>query len=66
MKDRPVEQQGFNLLWVQVTTSAEYKKVLGYSLFQRRSYERDRKGAHRSFKEPVKAGRHSLRIKATF
>jgi hypothetical protein len=26
-------QQGFDLLWVQVTTSAECKKVSGYSLF---------------------------------
>jgi hypothetical protein len=25
--------QGFDLLWVQVTTSADCKKVLGYSLF---------------------------------
>jgi hypothetical protein len=29
-----VEQQGFDLLCVQVTTSAECKKVSGYSLFQ--------------------------------
>jgi hypothetical protein len=27
-------QQGFDLLWVQVTTSVECKKVSGYSLFQ--------------------------------
>jgi hypothetical protein len=33
-KIHPVEQQGFDLLWVQVTTSAECKKVSGYSLFQ--------------------------------
>jgi hypothetical protein len=26
-------QQAFDLLWVQVTTSAECKKVSGYSLF---------------------------------
>jgi hypothetical protein len=26
-------QQSFDLLWVQVTTSAECKKVFGYSLF---------------------------------
>jgi hypothetical protein len=32
-KTRLVEQQGFDLLWVQVTTTAEYKKVSGYSLF---------------------------------
>jgi hypothetical protein len=31
---RLVEQQGFDLLWVQVTTSAECKKVFGYSLSQ--------------------------------
>jgi hypothetical protein len=28
------EQQVFDLLWVQVTTSAECKKVSGYSLFR--------------------------------
>jgi hypothetical protein len=33
-KVRLVVQQGFDLLWVQVTTSVEYKKVSGYSLFQ--------------------------------
>jgi hypothetical protein len=33
-KTRLVEQQGFDLLWVQVTTSAECKKVSGYSLFR--------------------------------
>jgi hypothetical protein len=27
-------QQGFDLSWIQVTTSAEYKKVSGYSLFR--------------------------------
>jgi hypothetical protein len=32
--DCPVEQQGFDLLWVQVTTSTECKKVSGYSLFR--------------------------------
>jgi hypothetical protein len=30
---RLVVQQGFDLLWVQVTTSAECKKVFRYSLF---------------------------------
>jgi hypothetical protein len=30
---RLVEQQGFDILWVQVTTSTECKKVSGYSLF---------------------------------
>jgi hypothetical protein len=29
----PVVQQGVDLLWVQVTTSAECKKVSRYSLF---------------------------------
>jgi hypothetical protein len=29
----PVEQQDFDLLWVQVTTSTECKKVSEYSLF---------------------------------
>jgi hypothetical protein len=33
-KIRLVVQQGFDLLWVQVTTSAECKKVSGYSLFR--------------------------------
>jgi hypothetical protein len=33
-KVHPVVQQGFDLSWVQVTTSAECKKVLRYSLFQ--------------------------------
>jgi hypothetical protein len=32
-KTRLVEQQGFGLLWVQVTTTLECKKVSGYSLF---------------------------------
>jgi hypothetical protein len=27
-------QQGFDILWVQVTTSIECKKVSGYSVFQ--------------------------------
>jgi hypothetical protein len=41
-------QQGFDLLWVQVTTSAECKKVSGYSLF--------REGAlNMAGKEPIKA-----------
>jgi hypothetical protein len=34
LQDRLVEQQGFDLLWVQVTTFAECKKVSGYTLFQ--------------------------------
>jgi hypothetical protein len=32
-KIRLVVQQGFDLLWVQVTTSTECKKVSRYSLF---------------------------------
>jgi hypothetical protein len=32
-KVRPVVQQDFDLLWVQVTTFAECKKVSRYSLF---------------------------------
>jgi hypothetical protein len=28
-------QQGFDLLWVQVTTSTECKNVSGYSLFRK-------------------------------
>jgi hypothetical protein len=50
-KVRPVVQQGFDLLWVQVTTSA--LPVPG------RSYERGRKGAHRSSNQPVKTDGHS-------
>jgi hypothetical protein len=30
----PIVQQGFDLLWVQVTTSAYCKKVSRYSLFR--------------------------------
>jgi hypothetical protein len=41
-------QQGFDLLWVQATTSAECKKVSGYSLF--------REGAMNvAGKEPIEA-----------
>jgi hypothetical protein len=44
----PVVQQGVDLLWVQVTTSAECKKVSRYSLF--------REGAtNTAEKEPIKA-----------
>jgi hypothetical protein len=47
-KVRPDVQQGFDLLWVQVTTSAECKKVTGYSLF--------REGAtNAAGKEPIEA-----------
>jgi hypothetical protein len=41
-------QQGFDLLWVQVITSTECKKVSGYSLF--------REGvANAAGKEPIEA-----------
>jgi hypothetical protein len=44
----PVVQQGFDLLWIQVTTSTECKKVFGYSLFQ--------EGAtNAAAKEPIEA-----------
>jgi hypothetical protein len=41
-------QQGFDLLWVQVTTSAECKKVSRYSLFWEGA-------ANAAGKEPIKA-----------
>jgi hypothetical protein len=41
-------QQGFDLSWVQVTTSAEYKKVSGYFLFWERA-------ANAAGKEPIEA-----------
>jgi hypothetical protein len=41
-------QQGFNIIWVQVTTSAECKKVSGYSLFQAGT-------TNMAGKEPIKA-----------
>jgi hypothetical protein len=41
-------QQDFDLLWVEVTTSAECKKVSGYSMF--------REGAvNAARKEPIEA-----------
>jgi hypothetical protein len=43
-----VVQQGFDLLWVQVTTSAECKKVSGYSLFREGA-------ANAAGKEPIEA-----------
>jgi hypothetical protein len=52
-------KQGFDLLWVQVTTSIECKKVSGYSLFQEGAAKHGRKGAHRSSNQPVKADGHS-------
>jgi hypothetical protein len=44
----PVMQQGFDLLWVQVTTSAECKKVSGYSVFREGA-------ANAAGKEPIEA-----------
>jgi hypothetical protein len=41
-------QHGLDLLWVQVTTSAECKKVSGYSLFQEGA-------ANTAGKEPIEA-----------
>jgi hypothetical protein len=43
-----VVQQGFDLSWVQVTTSAECKKVSGYSLFWEGA-------ANAAGKEPIEA-----------
>jgi hypothetical protein len=43
-----VVKQGFDLLWVQVTTSAECKKVSGYSLFREGA-------ANAAGKEPIEA-----------
>jgi hypothetical protein len=47
-KIRLVVQQGFDLLWVQVITFAECKKVSRYSLFQEGA-------ANAAGKEPIKA-----------
>jgi hypothetical protein len=47
-KVRPVKQQGFDLLWVQVTTTSECKKVSRYSLFREGA-------ANAAGKEPIKA-----------
>jgi hypothetical protein len=43
-----VVQQGFDLSWVQVTTSTECKKVSGYSLFWEGA-------ANAAGKEPIEA-----------
>jgi hypothetical protein len=43
-----VVQQGFDFLWVQVTTSAECKKVSGYSLFREGA-------ANMAGKDPIEA-----------
>jgi hypothetical protein len=65
-KVRPVVQQGVDLLWVQVTTSAECTKSIKILPVSGRSYEHDRKGAHRSSNQPVKTGKHSFTIKPIF
>jgi hypothetical protein len=41
-------QQGFDLSWVQVTTSAECKKISGYSLFREEA-------TNAAGKEPIEA-----------
>jgi hypothetical protein len=56
---RPVVQQGFDLSWVQVTTSAECIKSIKILPVPGRSCERGRKGAHRSSNQPVKTDGHS-------
>jgi hypothetical protein len=58
-KVRPVVQQGIDLLWLQVTTSAECIKSIKILHVPGRSCKRGRKGAHRSSNQPVKADGHS-------
>jgi hypothetical protein len=65
-KVRPVVQQGVDLLWVQVTTSAECTKSIKMLLIPGRSYEHGRKGAHQSSNQPVKTDEHSFLIKLIF
>jgi hypothetical protein len=65
-KVRPVVQQGIDLLWVQVTTSAECTKSIKILPASGRSYEHGRKGAHRSSNQPVKTDEHSFLIKLIF
>jgi hypothetical protein len=65
-KVRPVMQQSVDLLWVQVTTSAEYTKSIKILHVPGRSYEHGRKGAHRSSNQPVKTDEHSILIKPIF
>jgi hypothetical protein len=55
----PVVQQIIDLLWVQVTTSAECTKRIKILPVPGRIYEHDRKGAHRSSNQPVKTDGHS-------
>jgi hypothetical protein len=65
-KVRPVVQQGIDLLWVQVTTSAEYTKSIKILPVSGRNYEHGRKGAHQSSNQPVKTNEHSFPIKQIF
>jgi hypothetical protein len=65
-KVRPVVQQGIDLLWVQVTTSAECTKSIKILPVPGRSYKHGRKGAHRSSNQPVKTDEHSFLIKPIF
>jgi hypothetical protein len=58
-KVRPVVQQTIDLLWVQVTTSAECTKSIKILPVLGRSYEHGRKGSYRSSNQPVKTGGHS-------
>jgi hypothetical protein len=59
-KVHPVVQQSVDLSWVQVTTSAECTKSIKILPVPGRSYERGRKGAHRSSNQPVKTAGHSF------
>jgi hypothetical protein len=55
----PVVQQGFDLLWVQVTTSVDCTKSIKILPTPGRSYECGRKGAYRSSNQPMKTDGHS-------
>jgi hypothetical protein len=65
-KVRMVVQQGVDILWVQVTTSAECTKSIKILPVPGRSYEHSWKGAHRSSNQPVKADEQSFLIKPIF
>jgi hypothetical protein len=58
-KVRPIVQQSIDLLWVQVITSAECTKSIKILPVPGRSYERGKKGAHRSSNQPVKTDGYS-------
>jgi hypothetical protein len=58
-KVHPVVQQSVDLLWIQVTTSAECTKSIKILPVLGRSYEHGRKGAHRSSNQPVKTDGHN-------